>query len=283
MSRRPGKWRIALLGLAAAAGVQAPAQAQAGDWAAKLERAGRLSEMADSSASAGDRGMAISLNRKALKLLDEAIAAGADPAQVEQGRRMIQLDLGEWLLAGQKWNEALALFRDAAAAQGGGFMAYVRTRALKGIVGVESGRGNREGARAALSELVREGRAMLAADPHNVFLTRQLAEFLEAETFVRYWTDSGDSGARASAAETLGLFRAVAAANPDSPEARRAVFVWAWVNAKMTNDVALWKEALDQGRWLETRRELKGREGLLAEVKRKMEKYERTGTLTIGD
>jgi tetratricopeptide (TPR) repeat protein len=274
---------VGLVALALAAVAPATAQAPGGDALAKLQRAGQLSEMADSSARSGDRGMAISLNRKALRLIDEALAAGANPAEVDRGRRMIQLDLGDWLLAERKYGHALDVFRDAAAARGDGFMAYVRTRALKGVVGAEAGLGNRDAARAALGELVREGRAMLAADPHNVFLTRQLAEFLEADTFVRYWTDSNDAATRASAAETLGLFRAVAAANPGSPDARRAVFVWTWVNAKLTNDVALWKEALEQGRWLETRRELKGRDALLVEVKRKVETYERTGTLTIGD
>jgi tetratricopeptide (TPR) repeat protein len=276
--------RLAALGLALAAGMNGPAAAQAGgDARAKLERAGRLSEMADQSASSGDRGMAISLNRKALRLIDEALAAGADPGEIEQGRRMIQLDLGDWLLAEKKWNQALELFRDAASVRGEGFPAYVRVRALKGLIAAEAGLGNRDAARGVLAELVREGRDMLARDPKNSFLTRQLAEFLEVDTFVRYWADNDSADTRASAAETLALFRAVAAANPDSGEARRAVFVWAWVNAKLTNEVPLWKEALEQGLWLENRKELKGREAMLAEVKRKMEKYERTGTLNIGD
>ena len=279
-----GRWKIVLLALALGSASSGPGSAQpSGDARAKLERAGRLSEMADSSAGSGDRGMAISLNRKALRLIDEAVAAGASASDVEQGRRMIQLDLGDWLLAERKWNEALELFRDAATVRGEGFPAYVRVRALKGIIGAEAGLGNRDAVRGVLADLVREGREMLARDPRNTFLTRQLAEFLEVDTFVRYWADNDTAETRASAAETLALFRAVAAANPDSGEARRAVFVWAWVNAKLTNDVALWKEALDQGRWLETRRELKGRDAMLAEVKRKVEKYERTGTLTIGD
>ena len=279
-----GRWKIVLLALALGSASSGPGSAQpSGDARAKLERAGRLSEMADSSAGSGDRGMAISLNYKALKLIDEAVAAGASASEVEQGRRMIQLDLGDWLLAERKWNEAIELFRDAATVRGEGFPAYVRVRALKGIIGAEAGLGNRDAVRGVLADLVREGREMLARDPRNTFLTRQLAEFLEVDTFVRYWADNDTAETRASAAETLALFRAVAAANPDSGEARRAVFVWAWVNAKLTNDVALWKEALNQGRWLETRRELKGRDAMLAEVKRKMEKYERTGTLTIGD
>lgn len=273
-----------MLALAIAAGMNgAAAAAPTGEALAKIERAGRLSEMADSSAGSGNLGIAIDLNRKALRLLDEAIALGADPAGIEQGRRMIQLDTGDWLLAERKWNQALDLFRDAAAVRGDGFPAYVRVRALKGIIGAEAGLGNRDAVRPVLADLVREGREMLARDPRNTFLTRQLAEFLEVDTFVRYWADHDSADTRASAAETLGLFRAVAAANPDSAEARRAVFVWAWVNAKLTNDVALWKEALEQGRWLETRRELKGRDALLAEVKRKVETYERTGTLTVGD
>ena len=279
-----GRWGMAVHALALAAGMNgAAAAAPTGEALAKIQRAGQLSEMADSNAGSGNRGFAISLNRKALKLLDEAVALGANPAEIEQGRRMIQLDLGDWLLAEQKWNQALLLFRDAATVRGDGFPAYVRIRALKGIIGAEAGLGNRNAARGVLADLVSEGREMLARDPRNTFLTRQLAEFLELDTFVRYWADNDTADTRASAAETLALFRAVAAANPDSGEARRAVFVWAWVNAKLINEVPLWKEALEQGRWLETRRELKGRDAMLAEVKRKVEKYERTGTLNIGD
>ena len=277
-----GKWTLVVAAFAFATGA-APAPPPSGDTQARLEQAGRLSEMADRSAEAGDRGSAIAIGRKALKLVDEALAAGADPAKVDPGRRMIQLDLADRLLAAQKWDEALAEYRDAAKVRGGGFDAYVRVRALKGIVGAQGSRGQTGAACAALADLIGQGRAMLASDPHNVFLTRQLAELLEADTIVRYFTGNGDVAMRASAGETLALFRAVSSANPDSAEARRAVFTWDWVNAKLSNHIDLWREALEDGEWLDARHELKGREPLLAEIKAKVEKYDRTGTLTIGD
>jgi tetratricopeptide (TPR) repeat protein len=273
-------WRPCVLGLALALGWQAQA-APSGEAAAKLERAGRLSAMADTSKEAGNFGAAISFKRKALKQV-EAIALGGDPAEIEPGRRMIQLDLGDLLLADRKWNEALDVFRDIASAQGGSLMDYARIRSLKGILAAEAGLGRWEASKAALGDLIGQSRAMLAKDKTNGFLTRQLAELMEADTVVRYWTDSNDAAMRASAAETLDLFRAISAANPESPEARRAAFVWAWANAKITNAIPMWKETLEQGRWLEARRELKGREALLAEAQRKMEIYERDGLLPIG-
>src|SRR3569623_2707262 len=124
---------------------------------------------------------------------------------------------------------------------------------------------------------------MLAADPHNTFLTRQLAEFLEGDTFLRYWTDNGEAEMRAAAAETLDLFRAVAAANPESEEAKRAQFVWAWRNARMTNAVPLWKEAVDTGQWLESRKALNGGGPMLSEAKRKIAAYDRKGMINLSD
>lgn len=263
------QWRRGIVALALAACCQGQA-APPGEAAAKLERAGRISAMADTNQEAGNLGAAIAFKRKALKQVDEAIALGGDPAEIEQGRRMIQLDLGDLLLADRKWDEALDVFRDAAA-RGGNLMDYARIRSLKGILAAEASLGRRDESRAALSDLIGHSRAMLARDRSNVFLTRQLAEFMEADTIVRYFTDGDDAAMRASAAETLDLFRAISAANPESAEARRAAFAWAWANAKITNEVSMWKEALEQGRWLEARRELKGREALLAEAQGKME------------
>lgn len=187
-----GNWRMGWLvpALVLAAGVQAAAAAPAGDVQAKLQRAGQLSEMADGNAGRGDRQSAIVQAYKALKLIDEALAEGADRSFVEPGLRMIQLDLGDWLVAEQRWNEALALFRETASSRGDGYMDYVRVRALKGIIAAEAGLGHRDVARGVLADLIRQGRDMLARDPHNVFLTRQLAEFLEADTFVRYFADN---------------------------------------------------------------------------------------------
>lgn len=280
------RFRTISLSLMLAAGLAtfAPAMAAApADAQASLERAGQLFASADRMASGGDRRNAIVFAFRALKLVDEALAAGGNPAQIDAGKRMIQADLGDWLVAEQKWDEARVLFRELAGAQGGSLTDYLRIRGLKGLVKVEAASGDVGTVRAALGELVGLGRAMLAKDPGNVFLTRQLAEFLEADTFLRYWTADAEPPMRAAAAETLALFRAIAAANPDSAEAKRNQFVWAWRNARITNEVPLWKEALEAGAWLETRRELKGRDALLAEARRKIETYERKGMLTLTD
>src|SRR3954466_13615431 len=79
-----GNWALMLVAgfvlTAGAPAAAAPAAAMPPDAQAKLEQAGRLSEMAARSAEAGDRGSAITIGRKALKLVDDALAAGADPA-----------------------------------------------------------------------------------------------------------------------------------------------------------------------------------------------------------
>jgi hypothetical protein len=279
--------RIAILpGLALAAAAAAAPPSGSGppaDAKAILQQAGEMASRADRAAEQGFRRDAIRDNLKALKLVEDAIAAGANPAEVEPGKRMIQLDTAECMVTDRRSDEARAIFAEIAAAPPGGLGLYTRVRALKGLVSVEAAAGDIGKLRTAMDALVRTGREMLAGDPHNTFLTRQLAEFLEGETFLRYWTDNGEAGMRAAAAETLDLFRAVAAANPDSEEARRAQFVWAWRNARMTNGVPLWKEAVDTGTWLESRKALKGGEPMLAEARRKMAAYERKGMINLGD
>ena len=268
----------ALLLAAAAAAAQVPPSAQA-----KLEEAGRHFTSADRMAQSGNRGAAIAFGYRAVKAAEEARAAGAPAAQVGPGLRMIQADLGDWLVAEKKWDEARSLFRQMAAASSGALTDYFRIRALKGLITADAAVGDVSAVRASLAQLVGTGRAMLAKDPKNAFLTRQLGEFLEADTFLRYWTGDAEPAMRATAMETLTLFRAVAAANPDSAEAKRAQFVWAWRNARITNAVPLWQEAVETGQWLENRRELKKYGGELAEAKRKMAAYERKGMINLSD
>ena len=268
----------ALLLVAAAAAAQVPPAAQA-----KLEEAGRHFTSADRMAQSGNRGGAIAFGYRALKAVEEARAAGAPASQIDPGLRMIQADLGDWLVAEKKWDEARSLFRQMAAASSGALTDYFRIRALKGLITADAAVGDVSAVRASLAQLVGTGRAMLAKDPKNTFLTRQLGEFLEADTFLRYWTGDAEPAMRATAMETLALFRAVAAANPDSAEAKRAQFVWAWRNARITNAVPLWQEAVETGQWLENRRELKKYGGELAEAKRKMAAYERKGMINLSD
>jgi hypothetical protein len=270
--------KLALLLAPAAAAAQVPAPAQV-----KLEEAGRHFSTADRMAQGGDRKAAIAFGYRALKAAEEARAAGAPADQVDPGLRMIQADLGDWLLAEKKWDEARTLFRQMAGASSGALTDYFHIRALKGLITADAAAGDVGAARASLGQLIATGRAMLAKEPHNAFLTRQLAEFLEADTFLRYWSSDSEPAMRAAAMETLGLFRAVAAANPDSAEAKRAQFVWAWRNARITNEVPLWKEAAETGQWLEDRRELKKYGAELAEARRKLAAYERKGMINLSD
>jgi hypothetical protein len=278
-------WQPMIVGLALAlaAGSANAAPAQPGDARALTERAGQLYSTADRMAGSGDRKNAIIFAYRSLKAADEALAAGGDRAQIEPGMRMIQADLGDWLVAEQRWDEARTQFRAIAAPNGGNLTDYFRIRGLKGLIAADAALGDLPAVRSGLADLIATGRAMLAKEPSNAFLTRQLAEFLEADTFLRYWTADAEPPMRAAAMETLSLFRAVAAANPDSGEARRAQFIWAWRNARITNEVPLWREAVDTGTWLEIHHELKKYGQEFAEAKRKMAAYERKGMINLSD
>ena len=113
-------------------------------------------------------------------------------------------------------------------------------------------------ARARLAVLLEVGRAMLAAEPDNLYLARRLAQDLENEVFFRWVTEDGP-GSREAALEALALFRAVDESNPGSDEAMRNHFRWAYAAAALhDDDPALWDEALAVGERLESRRELRG-------------------------
>ncbi|WP_162806590.1 hypothetical protein [Sphingosinicella terrae] len=258
---------VRILGMIAAAAavgvvaVQAAAAGQGHEAQAKVEEAGRLIEQGDRRGEIGDRGGRIRAYRRALALVDEAIALGDTRPEVVLGRREFGLMLGDHLLEAERPEEALAAFGEIAASAGGGVGADIPedrqdrlhlARALRGMVFAAAAAGDFGEARARLGALIAVGRAMQAAEPDNLYLARRLAQDLENEVFFRWVTEDGP-GARESALEVLALFRQVDEANPGSDEAMRSHFRWAYVAAALhEDDAALWAEARTVGERLRT-------------------------------
>ena len=267
--RRRG-WRL----LAALAVIAAPAAAQGDEAQRKVAEATQLFERAERRNEVGDQRGRIRLYREAIVLVDEAIALGSTDPRVVFGRREVGLELGDMLLAAERPGEALAAFGEVAAIAGAGAAAPGESgaepipadrqdrlhlaRALRGMVQAALAMEDFGEARARLGRLLAVGRAMHAAEPDNLYLTRRLAQDLENEAFFR-WVTEDAAGTRETALEALALFRAVDETNPGSDEAMRNHFRWAYIAAVLHDgDQALWDEALALGERLESRRELRG-------------------------
>jgi tetratricopeptide (TPR) repeat protein len=232
---------------------------------ALLEEAGRLFEMGERADLAGNHQVAITNYRAAVEQVERAEASSLGDSMIVNGRREMMLSLGEAYTKARRHDDALALYTRLAEEIGGSARAIPAGRAerlhfarsLRGLV--DAGVNARDGhaARAALTQLVATGRAMHADEPGNTYLTRRLAQDLQAEVIFRWVLDDGP-GSAAVARETLALFRTLALANPNSAEALQSRFLWAYGAAELSgNDVELWREAVEAGEQLVGRRQMK--------------------------
>jgi hypothetical protein len=240
------------------------AAAQSAEARAKVEEARALFERGDRRGEIGDRNGRLALYRDGLARVDEAIALGDNRPEVLFGRRELGLQFGEMLLEAERADQSLAAFGAVAQAAGGAGDAIPEdrqdrlhlARALRGMVQASVAMRDLDGARTRLRRLLAVGRAMRAAEPDNLYLTRRLAEDLQDEVFFR-WVTEDAAGSRETALEALALFRSVDEANPGSDEAMRSHFRWAYAAAALhDSDPALWREALEVGTRLETRGEM---------------------------
>lgn len=231
-----------------------------------LAEAGQLFEMGDRAGLAGDHHTEAMNYRKAIELMDRA-AAMSDPPDpmVVNGRREMILSLGEAYAKDHAHSEALTAYSGLANEIGGSSQAIPdgRTerlhlaRALRGLV--DAGVNSRDfaAARTALPQLIAVGRAMYADEPGNTYLTRRLAQDMQAEVIFR-WVLADGPGSAALARETLALFRSLAEANPQSAEAPQSRFLWAYGAAELNeDDIELWREAVESGEQLVGRGQMK--------------------------
>ena len=231
-----------------------------------LSEAGQLFEMGDRAGLAGDHHIEAANYRKAIELVDRA-AAMSDPPDpmVVNGRREMILSLGEAYAKNRAHDEALATYSGLAAEIGGAASTIPQerterlyfARALRGQV--DAGVNSRDfaAARNALPQLLAVGRAMYADEPGNTYLTRRLAQDMQAEVIFRWVLEDWDGSAEL-ARETLALFRSLAEANPQSDEALQSRFLWAYGAAELNeDDIELWREAVESGDQLVGRGQMK--------------------------
>lgn len=257
MTRRP---MLAITAALLLAGIAAPAAAQSPEAQRLLERAGAVYEMANRAGLQGEPRMEITGTREALALIDQAAALMTTPdPQVTFVRREMMLSLGQAHGRAGQWQEALAVYSrvtDEIAAAGAPIPGSRQhrlhlARALRGEVDAAVALGDFAAARASLGRLIETGRLMLAAEPANSYLIRQLARDLTGEALFRWVLEGAGAGAEL-ALEAVALFRPLAEANPQNVEAGRAYFIWAYAAAVLTgDDDALWREAAQAGNALD--------------------------------
>lgn len=238
----------------------AAAAAQSAETQRLLEEAGALYESANRAGLEGDPHREISSTRRALALVERAVAAMATPdPQVTFARREMMLSLGQAHGKVRQWEEARSVFgrlageiaaRDAPIPESRQDRLHL-ARALRGEVEASAALRDFAAARASLARLIATGRLMLAAEPGNSYLVRRLAEDLQGEALFR-WVLEGEGASAALALEAAALFRPLAEADPRSVEAWRAYFTWAYAAALLTrDDDALWREAARAGNALD--------------------------------
>ena len=241
-------------------------QAQTPGQQALLEEAGQLFTMGDRAGQGGDHTARIANYRAALRLVDRAIAMeGPSAEMIVNGRREMLLSLGEAEAEARQHDDALATYSGLAreiegegrAIPSGRIERLHYARALRGLVDAGVNSGNPLASREALPRLIATGRAMHAVEPSNSYLTRRLAQDMQAEVIFRWVLEDGP-GSAAMARETLALFRSLALSNPNSVEALGSRFLWAYGAAELTgDDIELWREAVEAGGELAGRRRLK--------------------------
>jgi hypothetical protein len=231
-----------------------------------LSEAGQLFEMGDRAGLAGDHHVEAVNYRKAIELVDRA-AAMSDPPDpmVVNGRREMILSLGEAYAKDRAHDDALTAYAGLAAEIGGPQQSVPQdrterlhlARALRGAVDAGVNSGEVVAARKALPYLLDVGRAMYVEEPGNTYLTRRLAQDMQAEVVFR-WVLKDWEGSAELARETLALFRDLAEANPQSAEALQSRFLWAYGAAELNeDDIELWREAVESGEQLVGRRQMK--------------------------
>ncbi|HEX9806722.1 MAG TPA: hypothetical protein VGA34_07495 [Alteraurantiacibacter sp.] len=242
------------------------AAAQENNSEALLSEAGQLFEMGDRAGLAGDHHVEAVNYRKAIELVDRA-AAMSDPPDpmVVNGRREMILSLGEAYARDRAHDNALTAYAGLAAEIGGPQQSVPQdrterlhlARALRGAVDAGVNSGEVVAARKALPYLLDVGRAMYVEEPGNTYLTRRLAQDMQAEVVFR-WVLKDWEGSAELARETLALFRDLAEANPQSAEALQSRFLWAYGAAELNeDDIELWREAVESGDQLVGRGQMK--------------------------
>lgn len=264
-----------------------PLLAQTPEQQALLEEAGQLFTMGERAGTTGAHDARIASYRKAIALVDRALAMEDRPAEmIVNGRREMLLSLGEAQAEARRHDDALDTYSGLASEIGGAESAIPGGRAerihfarsLRGIVDAGVNSGNPLAAREALPQLIATGRAMHADEPGNRYLTRRLARDMQAEVIFRWVLEDGP-GSAAMARETLALFRSLALSNPDSAEALSSRFLWAYGAAELTgDDLELWREAVASGEELATRRELKPEHAVFLRAARsRLDRLEHSG------
>ncbi len=280
--------RVVGIVMAGAALVLAPPLlAQTPEQQPLLEEAGQLFTMGERTGLGGDHNARIANYRKAIELVDRAMAMESRSAEtIVNGRREMLLSLGEAQAEARRHDDALATYSGLANEIGGAESAIPagRTerlhyaRSLRGLVDAGVNSGNPLAAREALPQLIATGRAMHADEPGNSYLTRRLAQDMQAEVIFRWVLEDGP-GSAAMARETLGLFRSLALSNPNSVEALSSRFLWAYGAAELTgDDLDLWREAVESGEELAGRRQLKPEHApFLRAARSRFDSLERSG------
>lgn len=251
-----------------------------------LAEAGQLFEMGDRAGLAGNHHIETVNYRKAIELVDRAIEQSnpPDPAVIH-GRREMILSLGEAYAKDKAHDDALTQYSRLAAEIGGPEQSVPQdrterlhlARALRGAVDAGVNSGEAVAARKALPYLLDVGRAMYVEEPGNSYLTRRLAQDMQAEVIFR-WVLEDREGSAALARDTLALFRDLAEANPQSAEALQSRFLWAYGAAELNeNDIELWREAVESGEQLVGRGQMKDEhEVFLRASKDRLERLERS-------
>ncbi|RXZ63944.1 hypothetical protein [Pelagerythrobacter rhizovicinus] len=196
--------------------------------------------------------------RQAIAEVEKAEAALNEPrADVIGGKREMQLSLaeaylddGESIQALDTLDAILAGFGGEVPTSGATAMQYARALRLSIVAGFRGPAYDR--GRTALAESVRFGRALVAGDPANEYLMRNLARDLTDEAFIR-WVLGDNPGSDAAAAEALALWRQLYAAQPRSREAGNQLFVWMLHTAYARHDPALLIEAIEHAETLKQR------------------------------
>jgi tetratricopeptide (TPR) repeat protein len=253
---------------------------------AELEEASRLFEMGDRADLAGDYNVAITNYRAAIERVDRAAASSPSNPMIVNGRREMMLTLGEAYAKARRYDDALDLYTRLAREIAGAGRAIPadRTerlhfaRSLRGLVDAGVNARDFGAARLALTQLIATGRAMHADEPGNTYLTRRLAQDMQAEVIFRWVLEDG-LGSAALARETLALFRSLAESNPTSADALRSRFLWAYGAAELSgDDIELWREAVESGQELEGRRQMKSEHAVfLRAAQNRIERLERAG------